>query len=76
MAEHVPGVHVAALLFDKGLWFDAVVRGLVLERGFSIDEAREAAIAATAKRLRGNRAQFASLATLHASDMNAVDQMA
>jgi hypothetical protein len=76
MAEHVPGVHVAALLFDKGFWFDAVVRGLVLDRGFSSDEAREAAIAATAKRLRGNRTQLVSLATLHESRMNAVEQMA
>ena len=76
MAKHVPGVHVAALLFDRGLWFDAVVRGLVLEHGFSTDEAREAAIAATATRPRGNTAQPASLATLHESDMNAVDEMA
>ena len=76
MAKHVPGVHVAALQFDKGLWFDAVVRGLVLEQGFSTDEAREAAIAATAKRPRGSRAQLASVVTLHESDMNAVDEMA
>jgi hypothetical protein len=76
MAEHVPGVHVAALLFEKGLWFDAVVRGLVRELGFSVDEATEAAIAATAKRLRGSSAQPVSLATLRESSMSAVGQMA
>ena len=76
MAEHVPGVHLAAVLFDKGLWFDAVVRGLVRDLGLGIDEAREAAIAATARRLRGERALRATSAHLRESDLGAVDQMA
>ena len=47
---HIPGSHAATLLFDKGLWFDAVVRGLVTELGLSEDQATEAATAAAAER--------------------------
>jgi hypothetical protein len=47
---HIPGAHAATLLFDKGLWFDAVVRGLVTELGLSEDQAIDAATAAAATR--------------------------
>ena len=47
---NIPGTHAATLLFDKGLWFDAVVRGLVTELGLSEEQAIEAATAAAATR--------------------------
>jgi hypothetical protein len=47
---HIPGAHAATLLFDKGLWFDAVVRGLITELGLSEDQAFDAATAAAATR--------------------------
>jgi hypothetical protein len=37
-------------LFDKGLWFDAVVRGLVTELGLTEEQAIDAATAAAATR--------------------------
>jgi hypothetical protein len=49
----IPGTHAATLLFDKGLWFDAVVRGLVTELGLTEDQAVEAATAAAAARHAG-----------------------
>jgi len=36
----------ATVLFDKGLWFEAVVRGLVREVGMTTEEAQRAAAAA------------------------------
>ena len=76
MAEHVPGVHARPSCSTRASGSTRSSAVSVLELGFSVDEAREAAIAATAKRLRGNRAQFASLATFHESDMNACKQIA
>ena len=46
----IPGTHAATLLFDKGLWFDAVVRGLVTELGLTEEQAIDAATAAAATR--------------------------
>jgi hypothetical protein len=50
--EHVPGVQVATLLFDRGLWFEAVVRGLRSELDFTDEQAIRAATAAAALRSR------------------------
>jgi hypothetical protein len=49
--EYVPGSHAASALFAIGLGFDAVVRGLVIEIGMTIDEAELAASAALADHL-------------------------
>ena len=48
--ERVPGINTARVLFDRGLWFDGVVRGLVAEVGLTTEEAILAAIAATRER--------------------------
>jgi hypothetical protein len=48
------GVYAAMLLFDAGLWFDAVARGLMTQLGMSATEAVRAtrlAEAARAERL-------------------------
>jgi hypothetical protein len=50
--EHVPGVQAATLLFDRGLWFEAVVRGLRSELDFTDEQAIRAATAAAALRSR------------------------
>jgi hypothetical protein len=49
-----PGIHSAALLLDTGLSFDAVVRGLVIEIGFTPAQAARAATQATAARPLGS----------------------
>jgi hypothetical protein len=46
-----PGTHAAVILFDHGLGFDAVVRGLVVEIGMSAAQATRATVAAKAERL-------------------------
>jgi hypothetical protein len=48
---NTPGVDAATILFDQGLWFEAVVRGLETELGFSAEQASLAAAAAAARRL-------------------------
>jgi len=48
---HPPGTHAARLLFGKGLWFSAVVSGLVDNLGFSEEEATRAAQTAAAERI-------------------------
>jgi hypothetical protein len=50
--EHVPGVQAATLLFDRGLWFEAVVRGLRSELQFTDEQASKAATAAAVLRRR------------------------
>jgi hypothetical protein len=50
--EPTPGVRAAMLLFDRGLWFEAVVRGLRAELEFSDEAATRAATAAAALRLK------------------------
>ncbi len=47
---HTPGVHVASMLFDRGLWFEAVERGLRNEFGFTGEQALRAATVAAALR--------------------------
>jgi hypothetical protein len=49
--EHASGIEAARLLFDNGLWFDGVVRGLVAELGYTEERARGVARAALAERL-------------------------
>src|SRR5437588_11150184 len=51
METHPPGTHAARLLFGKGLWFGAVVRGLVEQVGLSEEEATRAAQIAAAERI-------------------------
>jgi hypothetical protein len=50
--EQVPGVEAATLLFDRGLWFEAVVRGLRSELEFTEEQAKQAATTAAALRGR------------------------
>jgi hypothetical protein len=54
-AAFTPGTHTAALLLDKGMSFDAVVRGLVVSVGISADQATHAVTAATDDRNRTGR---------------------
>jgi hypothetical protein len=49
--EHASGIEAARLLFDNGLWFDGVVRGLVAELGYNEERAKDVARAALAERL-------------------------
>ena len=49
--EHASGIEAARLLFDNGLWFDGVVRGLVAELDYNEEEAKDVARAALAERL-------------------------
>jgi hypothetical protein len=49
--EYVPGVQVARTLFRHGLWFDAVVRGLMAEIGLTEEQAKDAARVALAERI-------------------------
>jgi hypothetical protein len=48
--DSTPGARTASMLFDHGLWFEAVVRGLITELGFSTEAATSAAIAAARER--------------------------
>jgi hypothetical protein len=48
--EYEPGVYAAMVLFDTGLWFDAVVRGLMAEIGMGPTEAVRATSLAEAVR--------------------------
>jgi hypothetical protein len=50
--EDTPGVRTASVMFDHGLWFEAVVRGLIVELDLDEDEAFRAATAAARARLR------------------------
>ena len=47
----MPGIAAARVLFDSGLWFDGVVRGLVAELDYDEEKARDVARAALAERL-------------------------
>jgi hypothetical protein len=50
--DRTPGVHVASMLFDRGLWFEAVERGLRNEFGFTSEQAFCAATVAAALRIK------------------------
>jgi hypothetical protein len=50
MTTDIRGAEAASLLFEKGLWFDAVVRGLVEELGLTTEDATRAALASAAER--------------------------
>ena len=54
--EHASGVEAARVLFDNGLWFDGVVRGLVADFGYDEEKARDVARAALAERLHAEAA--------------------
>ena len=47
---YIAGTQAATALFEKGLWFDAVVRGLIEELGLTNEEATLAARAAAHER--------------------------
>ncbi len=49
--ERTPGIEAARLLFENGLWFDGVVRGLVAELDYNEETAQDVARAALAERL-------------------------
>ena len=49
--ERTQGIEAARLLFENGLWFDGVVRGLVAELDYNEETAQDVARAALAERL-------------------------
>jgi len=59
--HRVPGMNAARLLFDRGLWFDGVVRGLVAELGLTTEEATLAAVAVTRERFERGQSPAADV---------------